>query len=83
MAEAGYPNGAGFPVVRIWASSKAASTKAELSAYQEYLAKIGVKTEIHSEPDWPTYVSMLDQGNLPMFRLSWSATSAYGRFPRD
>jgi peptide/nickel transport system substrate-binding protein/oligopeptide transport system substrate-binding protein len=33
-----------------------------------------VKVEIHHEPDWPTYVSMLDQGKLPMFRVSWSAT---------
>jgi peptide/nickel transport system substrate-binding protein/oligopeptide transport system substrate-binding protein len=74
LAEAGYPNGAGFPVVRLWASSKAASTKAELAAYQEYLAKIGVKVEIHSEADWPTYVRMLEQGKLPMFRYSWSAT---------
>jgi len=74
LAEAGYPNGAGFPVVRLWASSKAASTNAELAAYQEYLAKIGVKVEIHSESDWPTYVSMMEQGKLPMFRYSWSAT---------
>ena len=73
LAEAGYPNGAGFPVVQLWASSKAASTPAELETYQEYLAKIGVKVEIHYEPDWPTYLSMLGQGKLPMFRLSWSA----------
>ena len=73
LAEAGYPSGAGFPVVQLWASSKAESTPAELEAYQEYLAKIGVKVEIHYEPDWPIYVRMLDQGKLPMFRLSWSA----------
>jgi peptide/nickel transport system substrate-binding protein/oligopeptide transport system substrate-binding protein len=74
LAEAGYPNGLGLPTVRLWTVSKAASTKAELAAYQEYLAKIGVKVEIHFEADWPTYVRMLDQGKLPMFRLSWSAT---------
>jgi peptide/nickel transport system substrate-binding protein/oligopeptide transport system substrate-binding protein len=74
LAEAGYPNGAGFPVVRLWTVSKAASTKAELAAYQEYLARIGVKVEIHYETDWPAYVRLLDQGKLPMFRLSWSAT---------
>lgn len=74
LAEAGYPNGVGFPVVRLWTVSKAASTNAELAAYQEYLAKIGVKVEIYSEADWSTYVRMLDQGKLPMFRLSWSAT---------
>lgn len=74
MAEAGYPNGAGFPVVKLWASSKAASTKAELAAYQEYLGKIGVKVEVLSETDWPSYVKLLDQGKLPMFRVSWTAT---------
>src|SRR5262245_15520624 len=74
LAEAGYPNGAGFPVVKLWTVSKAESTKAELAAYQEYLAKIGVKVEIHYETDWPTYVSMMDAGKLQMFRVSWSAT---------
>ena len=74
LAEAGYPNGVGLPVIKLWASSKAASTKAELTAYQEYLGKIGVKVEIHSETDWPAYVKLLDQGKLPMFRVSWTAT---------
>jgi peptide/nickel transport system substrate-binding protein/oligopeptide transport system substrate-binding protein len=74
LAEAGYPNGAGFPVVKLWTVSKAESTKAELAAYQEYLAKIGVKVEIHYETDWPTYVNMMDAGKLQMFRVSWSAT---------
>ena len=73
LAEAGYPNGAGFPMIKLWASSKAASTKAELTAYQEYFAKVGVKVEIHSETDWPTYVKMLEQGKFGMFRLSYSA----------
>ena len=74
LAEAGYPNGQGLPVIKLWASSKAASTKAELQAYQEYLGKIGVKVEIHSETDWPAYVKLLDQGKLPIFRVSWTAT---------
>jgi len=73
LAEAGYPNGAGFPVVQLWASSKAESTNAELAAYQEYLAKIGVQVDIRLEADWPTYFRMVGEGKLPMFRLSWSA----------
>src|SRR5262249_36032358 len=62
LGEAGFPNGAGFPVVQRWATSNAESTTAELAAYQEYLAKIRVQVEIHVESDWPTYVRMLDQG---------------------
>jgi oligopeptide transport system substrate-binding protein len=73
LAEAGYPDGAGFPVVQLWAFSKAESTKAELAAYQEYLAELGVKVEIHFAPDWPVYKQMLQQGKLSMFRVAWYA----------
>jgi oligopeptide transport system substrate-binding protein len=73
LAEAGYPDGVGFPVVQLWSISKADSTKAELAAYQRYLAELGVQVELHFAPDWPTYQKMLEQGQLPMFRLSWYA----------
>jgi oligopeptide transport system substrate-binding protein len=69
LAEAGYPDGTGFPVVQLWSIDKAKSTLAELAAYQQYLADIGVKVEIHFAPDWPTYNAMLQEGKLPMFRL--------------
>ena len=73
LAEAGYPDGAGFPVVQLWSVSKADSTKAELAAYQRYLAELGVQVQIHFAPDWPTYQKMLEQGQFSMFRLSWYA----------
>ena len=41
LAEAGYPDGAGFPVVQLWSVDKTESTKAELAAYQRYLAELG------------------------------------------
>ena len=70
LAEAGYPDGAGFPVVQLWSVHKAESAKAELAAYQRYLAELGVKVDVHLAPDWPTYQAMLKQGKLPMFRLA-------------
>jgi oligopeptide transport system substrate-binding protein len=73
LAEAGYPDGAGFPAVQLWSVDKAESTKAELAAYQRYLAEIGVHVDLHFAPDWPTYRAMLEQGKLPMFRLVWYA----------
>jgi oligopeptide transport system substrate-binding protein len=73
LSEAGYPNGVGFPVVQLWSSHKAESTKAELAAYQRYLAEIGVQVEVHFAPNWPTFKKMLEQGKLPMFRLVWYA----------
>jgi oligopeptide transport system substrate-binding protein len=73
LAEAGYPNGAGFPVVELWTSSKSESTKAELAAYQRYLGELGVQVDIHFAPDWPTFQEMLKQGKCPMFRFTWYA----------
>jgi oligopeptide transport system substrate-binding protein len=73
LAEAGYPNGTGFPVVHFWTVSKAESTKAEMAAYQEYLAELGVKMEIHFAPEWRGYDTMLRQGKFPMFRVAWYA----------
>jgi peptide/nickel transport system substrate-binding protein/oligopeptide transport system substrate-binding protein len=73
LAEAGYPDGTGFPVVQLWSGHQAESTKAELAAYQRYLAEVRVQVDIHFAPDWPTYRAMLEQGERPMFRLLWSA----------
>jgi oligopeptide transport system substrate-binding protein len=73
LSEAGYPNGTGFPTVQLWSVHKAEATRAELAAYQRYLADLGVKVEIHYAPDWPSYKAMLEQGKLPMFRLIWMA----------
>jgi oligopeptide transport system substrate-binding protein len=73
LAEAGYPDGTGFPVVQLWSADKSESTKPELAAYQRDLAEVGVQVDIHYAPDWPSYTAMLEQGKLPMFRLAWYA----------
>jgi peptide/nickel transport system substrate-binding protein len=73
LAAAGHPNGNGFPVVQLWSNHQAASTQAELAAYQRYLADIGVQVEIHFAPDWQPFRARLEQGILPMFRLLWTA----------
>jgi oligopeptide transport system substrate-binding protein len=69
LAEAGYPHGAGFPVVQLWSVHQAKSTEVELAAYQEYLSDLGLKVEIHFAPDWPAYKAMLERGELLIFRL--------------
>lgn len=73
LAQAGYPQGQGFPVVQLWTVSKAESTRAELAIYQENLAELGVRVEIHYATDWAADDPMLRQGQLPMFRVAWYA----------
>jgi peptide/nickel transport system substrate-binding protein/oligopeptide transport system substrate-binding protein len=75
LALAGYPDGVGFPVVQLWSGVKSDIAKAQLAAYQRYLAELGVRVDIHFAPDWPAYKTMLKQGQLPMFRLAWYADS--------
>ena len=59
--------------MHLWSNQQAASTQAELAAYQRYLAAIGVQVEIHFAPDWRAFRARLEQGILPMFRLLWIA----------
>jgi oligopeptide transport system substrate-binding protein len=73
LADAGYPDGAGLPVVQLWSAVKSETAKAELAAYQRDLAAVGVQVDLHYASDWPTYTAMLKQGELPMFRLAWHA----------
>jgi peptide/nickel transport system substrate-binding protein/oligopeptide transport system substrate-binding protein len=76
LAEAGYPQGDGFPAVQLWSASEAESTKAELAVYRENLAELGVQVDVYYATDWAAYDSMLRQGQLPMFRVAW-----YGDIP--
>jgi peptide/nickel transport system substrate-binding protein/oligopeptide transport system substrate-binding protein len=73
LAEAGYPDGVWFPMVQLWSVNTDESTKAELDAYQKYLAELGVQVEIRFASDWAAYIAMLEQGKLPIFLLRWIA----------
>jgi oligopeptide transport system substrate-binding protein len=73
LAIAGYPEGKGFPIVQLWTVSKAESTKAELAAYQKYLADLGIKLDIRFVDEWTRYTAMLGRGELQMFRYAWYA----------
>ena len=71
LAEAGYPEGQGLPVIDLWYNSKEETALKELEAYQRCLAELGVRVEIHEEANWPTFKAMLDEGKPLMFRLGW------------
>jgi peptide/nickel transport system substrate-binding protein/oligopeptide transport system substrate-binding protein len=71
LAEAGYPEGKGLPVIDLWYSSKEETTPKELEAYRGYLAELGVKVEIREAANWSALAAMLDEGKAMMFRLAW------------
>lgn len=73
LAEAGYPDGKGLPVIDLWTSSKEETTRKELEAYKEDLAQIGVKVELQYAQNWPAFKRILEEGKASMFRLAWYA----------
>lgn len=73
LAEAGYPQGHGFPSVELWTVSKSESVHQELKAYRDYLADVGLHVTIKVAEDWKTFVGAIQDGKAAMFYAAWYA----------
>ncbi len=73
LAQAGYPNGKGLPVVQFWSSVKSKALLIEDREIERYLSEIGVSIELNYLTDWPSFKRMLEEGKAPMFKYSWEA----------
>ncbi|MFQ5814356.1 MAG: ABC transporter substrate-binding protein [Anaerolineae bacterium] len=71
LAQAGYPNGKGLPLLTIWSSVKYKEATEELKAITRYLAAVGIKAEIRYNTKWPDFKRNVYAGKLPIFRYSW------------
>ncbi len=73
LAEAGFPEGRGLPVLQFWSNRKSPEALAEHEAITRYLAAVGVKVEVHYNTNWPDFNGAVYGGRYPMFRYSWYA----------
>lgn len=73
LAQAGYPEGKGLPVLKLWKVSKSESVQNELKAYQKYFSDIGVQSEIHTAETWKDYVKTIGEGKADLFYMAWYA----------
>jgi len=73
LAEAGFPNGRGFPSITIWSSVKHEGVIREYEQIKRYLDAVGVSSEIRYMTDWPSYSRALAEGRLPVFVYAWYA----------
>src|SRR5262249_5435233 len=73
LAQAGYPGGRGLPPIAIWSGPKIDKVVQKHDFVKKSLAAVGIQTEFHYEPNWPTFSSMLGQGKFPMFLYAWFA----------
>jgi peptide/nickel transport system substrate-binding protein len=71
LAEAGYPNG--FKTA-IYAPSGYQERVLEVQQIQRQLAQIGIECEV-VVIEWGTYLDVTAEGEAPMFRERWSASS--------
>lgn len=73
LAQAGYPEGRGLPLLEFWSSVRLSGLMRELDEIRGHLAAIGVRMEARFETDWPRYSRLLDEGRLPIFLYAWYA----------
>src|SRR4030042_219925 len=73
LSKAGYPEGQGIPTLQIWSASKSETAQKELNEIQSQLGKIGIRTDINFETNWPNFVSMLKANKTPVFIHAWYA----------
>jgi serine/threonine protein kinase len=73
LAQAGYPNGAGFPTVNLvfnYLEGHQAVADAVVSMWRENL---GVTVELDSVDNWDVYIERLNTDAPAIFRLGWTA----------
>ena len=70
LAQAGYPDGRGLPLLTLWATVK---LEPEHSLIVRDLAAVGVQAEFKYVTDWPQFSRMLAEGRLPIFQYAWFA----------
>ncbi len=73
LAQAGYPEGRGIPVIELWTVSKSVRVREQLEAYQRYLAEIGVQVELKLAENWKDFISRIKQNQAGMFYAAWYA----------
>jgi len=61
------------PPIEIWSASRSEAAQKELNEIQVQFNKIGIKTNIQYETNWPKFESMLRANKAPVFIYAWYA----------
>jgi len=69
LAEAGYPEGRGIPVLHFWSASRSEIAQKELAIVKENLEAIGISIQIHYETDWKAFENVLKNKDFDLFRF--------------
>jgi|TARA_B100000900_G_scaffold415781_1_gene447165 oligopeptide transport system substrate-binding protein len=70
LAEAGYPNGEGFPVLEILFNTSEDHRKIALAVQQMWQSALGINVELVNM-DWKVYLSRESSGDFQISRAGW------------
>lgn len=70
LAEAGYPNGEGFPELELQLNSKGKENEQIAEIMQSYFADIGIQVRLKIA-DWRVHLDTVRDGKIPFFRMGW------------
>ncbi|WP_320129468.1 peptide ABC transporter substrate-binding protein [uncultured Sphaerochaeta sp.] len=70
LADAGYPNGAGFPTLTILYNTSEAHKQIAEYIQQEWKTNLGINVQLENQ-EWQTYLSNRNQGNFTVARAGW------------
>jgi len=73
LAKAGYPGGAGLPVIQVWSNPRSEAIEQEHESIRNYLANAGIRVEFRYHTNWPEFKAMVGAGKLSIFRWGWIA----------
>ncbi len=70
LAEAGYPNGVGFPKISILYNTNDAHKQIAEFIQQEWKNNLGITVDLENQ-EWATYLSNRNSGNFSVARAGW------------
>ncbi len=70
LAKAGYPNGAGFPVLSILYNTDEGHKQIAEFIQQEWRKNLGIRVVLENQ-EWGTYLSNRNRGNFVISRAGW------------
>ncbi len=70
MAEAGYPNGEGFPVTELLYNTSEGHRKIAVAIQQMWHKYLGVNITLNNQ-DWKVYLNSVDRGDYAIARAGW------------
>jgi peptide/nickel transport system substrate-binding protein/oligopeptide transport system substrate-binding protein len=73
LTQAGYPGGAGLPVIQIWSSVNEQLVLREHARIKRWLEQIGLRVEFRYLTDWPAFTKGFAEGRYPAFLSAWFA----------